>query len=199
MQNAPKGRKALGFGLALGLAVVTAGAAVTAVSAQPARSPNVSVDPNVNPKPGARYFVDFRARTAASYGHAFVWYGRVGERRVEVAGLHPSGDVLPYILGHIMLVPAETGASYGDLDDQYLTAHYRIVLTEAQAKKVFAYIKDLQHSRPVWNAATFNCVSFIQDIARYMGLELPSSHLLMPETWVTRLKELNGKNPKLRV
>ena len=33
------------------------------------------------------YYVDFRARTAASWGHAFVWYGKSSERAVEVAGL----------------------------------------------------------------------------------------------------------------
>jgi hypothetical protein len=72
-----------------------------------------------NPKYGGRYFVDFRARTAASYGHAFLWYGRlkrdgkVGE--VEVAGLHPATDsVVPYILGHIIPVcQATRGAVRG--------------------------------------------------------------------------------------
>ncbi len=92
---------------------------------------------------GGRYFVDFRARTAASYGHAFLWYGRLKEDgrvgAVEVAGLHPATDsVVPYILGHIIPVPAETGKSYGDLDEQYLTASYRVYLTDAQAKHVFA-------------------------------------------------------------
>jgi len=81
------------------------------------------------------YYVDFRARTAASYGHAFVWYGKTGEKEVEVAGLHPAGDTLPYILGHLTWVPSETGASYGDLDEQYLTASYRVYLSEADAKK----------------------------------------------------------------
>src|SRR3569832_1365527 len=38
------------------------------------------------------YYVDFRARTAASWGHAFVWYGKTSERAVEVAGLTPAGD-----------------------------------------------------------------------------------------------------------
>jgi len=37
----------------------------------------------------APYYVDFRARTAASWGHAFVWYGKTSERQVEVAGLTP--------------------------------------------------------------------------------------------------------------
>jgi hypothetical protein len=137
------------------------------------------------------YYVDFRARTAASYGHAFIWYGRTGQREVEVAGLHPAGDTVPYVLGHIMFVPSETGASYGDLDEEYLTASYRVYLNEADAKKVFAYIKHLQATSPVWNAATTNCTAFIGRIAAFMGLKTPF-HLIKPEEYVNQLRELNG-------
>jgi hypothetical protein len=140
-----------------------------------------------------KYYVDFRARTAASYGHAFVWYGRSGQRQIEVAGLHPAGDsVIPYIVGHVLPVPSETGKSYGDLDEEYLTASYRVYMTDAEAQRVFAYIKHLQDTSPLWNAATYNCVAFIQDIARYMGLRVPGNHLLYPEDWVNRLREVNG-------
>jgi len=137
------------------------------------------------------YYVDFRARTAATYGHAFVWYGKASEKEVEVAGLAPAGDTLPYILGHIIFVPSETGASYGDLDEQYLTASYRVYLNEADAKKVFAYIKHLQETSPLWNAATANCTAFIGRIATFMGLKAPF-HLLKPEEYVNQLRELNG-------
>ena len=137
------------------------------------------------------YYVDFRARTAASYGHAFIWYGKTSEKEVEVAGLHPAGDTLPYVLGHIMFVPSETGASYGDLDEQYLTASYRVYLNEADAKKVFAYIRHLQATSPLWNAATTNCTAFIGRIATFMGLKTPF-HLLKPEEYVNELRELNG-------
>jgi hypothetical protein len=136
------------------------------------------------------YYVDFRARTAASYGHAFVWYGKTTEKEIEVAGLAPAGDTLPYILGHIMFVPATTGATYGDLDEQYLTASYRVYLNEADAKKVFAYIKHLQETSPLWNAATTNCTAFIGRIATFMGLKAPF-HLLKPEEYVNQLRELN--------
>jgi hypothetical protein len=136
------------------------------------------------------YYVDFRARTAASYGHAFIWYGKTSDREVEVAGLHPAGDTLPYVLGHIMFVPSETGASYGDLDEQYLTASYRVYLNEADAKKVFAYIRHLQATSPLWNAATANCTAFIGRIATFMGLKTPF-HLLKPEEYVNQLRELN--------
>jgi hypothetical protein len=45
---------------------------------------------------------------------------------------------------------------------------------------------------PLWNAATYNCIAFIQDIAREMGLRVPGNHLLYPEDWVKQLKQLNG-------
>ena len=150
------------------------------------------------PKYGGRYFVDFRARTAASYGHAFLWYGRLKENgkvgAVEVAGLHPASDsVIPYILGHIIPVPSETGKSYGDLDEQYLTASYRVYLTDAQARAVFAYIKQKQASSPIWQAGTVNCTGFISDVAAYMGLRTPAVPTLMyPEDLVKEIKKLNG-------
>jgi hypothetical protein len=137
------------------------------------------------------YYVDFRARTAASWGHAFVWYGKTSERAVEVAGLTPAGDEKLYMLGYVLPVPSETGASYGDLDPQYLTANYRVYLNEADAKRVFAYIKKLQASSPVWSAETFNCTGFIGDIASYMGLKTPV-RWLRPENYVNTLKEMNG-------
>jgi hypothetical protein len=114
-------------------------------------------------------------------------------KAVEVAGLHPATDSsIPYIIGQIFPVPSETGASYGDLDEGYLLASYRVGMTEAQAKPVFAYIKHLQATSPVWNASIYNCVSFIQDIARNMGLKVPNEHVIMPDAWVNKLRRLNG-------
>ena len=137
------------------------------------------------------YYVDFRARTAASWGHAFVWYGKTSQREVEVAGLTPAGDTLAYVLGHLTWVPSETGASYGDLDPQYLTASYRVYLNEPDAKKVFAYIKKLQASSPLWNAEMSNCTAFIGSIASFMGLKTPV-RWKRPEDYVNSLKEMNG-------
>ena len=44
----------------------------------------------------------------------------------------------------------------------------------------------------MWNAATWNCVAFIQAIAIHMDLKVPGNHLLYPEDWVNQLKKLNG-------
>jgi len=161
----------------------------------------VSSEPRIESKPATRkpgsgsakgpYYVDFRARTAASWGHAFVWFGKTSERQVEVAGLTPAGDTLAYVLGHLMWVPSETGASYGDLDPQYLTANYRVYLNESDAKRVFAYIKKLQANSPVWNAESSNCTSFIGSIADFMGLKVPF-RWERPEDYVNSLKAMNG-------
>ena len=137
------------------------------------------------------YYVDFRARTASTYGHAFIWYGKTSEKEVEVAGLLRRATELPYILGHIIFVPSETGASYGDLDEQYLTASYRVYLNEADAKKVFRLYQTSPGDLAVWNAATTNCTAFLGRIATFMGLNAPF-HLLKPEEYVNQLRELNG-------
>ena len=152
--------------------------------------------PQSTRKPGSGsakgpYYVDFRARTAASWGHAFVWFGKTSQREVEVAGLTPAGDTVAYVLGHLMWVPSETAASYGDLDPQYLTASYRVYLNEPDAKRVFAYIKKLQASSPVWNAETSNCTAFIGSIADFMGLKIPH-RWQRPEDYVNSLKAMNS-------
>jgi hypothetical protein len=137
------------------------------------------------------YYVDFRARTAASYGHAFVWFGKTTEKEVEVAGLHPRGEMLPYMLGHLIFVPADTGPSYGDLDEQYLTASYRVYLSEADAGKVFSYIKHLQATNLLWNVETLSCTFFIGRIADFMGLKTPLHFFKKPDVYVNELRALN--------
>ena len=184
-------------GLALSVSLcalaIAAGLQIQPANAQDTAATHAVAKPQTQATDKAIYYVDFRARTAASYGHAFVWYGRTDSKQIEVAGLHPATEsVIPYILGHVIPVPSETGKSYGDLDDEYLTASYRVYMTEPEAKRVFAYIKHLQATSPLWNAATYNCVAFIQDIARQMGLRVPGNHLLYPEEWVKQLKQANG-------
>jgi hypothetical protein len=171
----------------------SAGKHAESMAAVPPSAPRTTSDAKPGRKATARgpYYVDFRARTAATYGHAFIWYGKTSEKQVEVAGLAPAGDTLPYILGHLIFVPSETGATYGDLDEQYLTASYRVYLNEADAKRVFAYIKHLEEISPVWNAATMNCTLFLGRVATFMGLDAPF-HLLKPEEYVNQLRELNG-------
>ena len=120
--------------------------------------------------------------------------------KTKIAGLHPAGDtatgencsVITWTLGHLFLVPAETGASDGDLEDKYVTARYRVLLTASEYKRVAAHIKQLQADSPMWNALIKNCVSFGGDIAKFMNLKTPGFIWLQPKEYVTQLREMNG-------
>ena len=71
----------------------------------------------------------------------------------EVAGLTPkSKDPSVYVLGHFVPVPATTGWTDGDLEEAYRSASWRVMLTEAEYRKVVAYIRKLQASSPLWHA-----------------------------------------------
>jgi hypothetical protein len=95
------------------------------------------------------------------------------------------------MIGHVLIVPSETGASDGDTEDQYVTARYRILLNEAEYKTLSTYIAQLKASSPVWHAVLYNCNAFVGDIAKSMGLRVPESSLLMPKEYITALRQLN--------
>lgn len=165
------------------------------VLAAPAAARELKEDTSKNKTYG--YFIEFRSRYALSYGHTYVVFGRStknGEMiNPEVAGLHPrSESAVPYVLGHFLPVEAETGWSDGDLEEQYRSASWRVMLTEAEYKKVVANIRKLQASSPVWHAALYNCNAFVADIARSMGYKTPSIQL-RPQQFVTKLRELNAR------
>ena len=158
---------------------------------QPLDAPQLERSPAA--RAGSRHFIDFRARSALSYGHTFVVFGRVGEKLTprNVAGLHPKGNSsLTYMIGHFLPVDSETGASDGDLDEQYTTARYRVWLTEAQYHAVVRRIRELQASSPAWHAATFNCNAFVGVIAHFVGLTSPPTWLF-PDDFVNSMRRMN--------
>src|SRR6202030_2802404 len=99
---------------------------------------------------GGQYFVEFRARYAWDYGHTFIVHGRVGERltKASVAGLSPVGDdATAWVIGHYVPVPAETGWTDGDLEDQYISARYRVNMSKDD--RVMGFVRHLQASKHV--------------------------------------------------
>ncbi len=146
---------------------------------------------------GNRYFIEFRSRYALSYGHTYVIFGRTNQGGAminpQVAGLAPaSHSATPYVLGHFIPVPAETGWSDGDLEEAYRSASWRVMLSEPEYREVVAYITRLQASSPVWNATFYNCNAFVGKIARSMGYKAPS-HWLRPQQYITQLREMNTR------
>ena len=131
-----------------------------------------------------------------SYGHAYAVYGRLDARGrmvdPQISGIHPaSNSVVPYMIGHLVPVPAEHGPSDGDLDEQYVSARYRVMLNEAEYNRVAAYIKELEASTPVWHAVLYSCISFVADIAKFVGLRTPPAGMY-PEVFINNLEAMNS-------
>jgi len=142
-----------------------------------------------------RYAIEFRSRYALSYGHTYVVFGQVNKAGAmvnpEVAGLAPaSPDAAPYVLGHFIPVPATTGPTDGDLEEEYRSASWRVILTEPEYNKTVAYIRDLQAKSKFWQATVSNCNAWVGEIARSMGYKTPSIWL-RPQQFVTELREMN--------
>ncbi|ASY62986.1 hypothetical protein SJ05684_c15440 [Sinorhizobium sojae CCBAU 05684] len=187
------------------LAIVLLALAATACQTQDkkAQPSYVSSSPNIDgPAKLASevreqgYFIEFRSRYALSYGHSYVVFGRIDKNgsmiNPEVAGLAPAtNDTAPYVIGHFLPVPAETGWSDGDLEEGYRSASWRIMLTEAEYNKVVADIRKLKAKARFWHASLYNCNAFVAEIARSMGYQAPNIWL-RPQEFITKLRQMNG-------
>jgi hypothetical protein len=191
---------AAGFELLAAAVPVPAAAAVVArtdTAAPPTNAPRPAARRATPEKHGTRYFVEFRSRTALSYGHAYVVYGRLDARGnmidPQVGAIHPaSNSSIPYMIGHFVPVPADHGASDGDLEDQYVSARYQVILSEAEYNRVVAYIKELEASTPVWHAFLYSCTTFVNDVAKFMGLRTPPPNGIYPEVYINNLRAMNS-------
>jgi hypothetical protein len=149
-------------------------------------------------KDAGRHFVEFRSRYALSYGHTFLVHGRLNEKGEvgeltdrNVAGFHPAGAGPElWTAGHLVPVPAETGPSDGDLEEEYVSARYRVYLTPEQYQKVAAHIKAKQAAGGLWHAALRNCNMWVGEVAQFMGLEAPD-HFLRPANYINEMARLN--------
>ncbi len=160
--------------------------------------------------PQWRYFVEFRARNAASYGHLYVMFGKVNDRheiiKSEVAGFFPAGDerdcvncsVYNWMIGHVLPVPSEIGASDGDLEEQYVLARFRVWVDAQQYQSLIAYINERKANKSFWNAFLANCVTFGRDVASFLKIKMPPiiavapSVVMYPKDVVDALREANG-------
>jgi hypothetical protein len=199
--------RALAFALSAGLPIAAAHAqsprAVSGAAAAPVRvatqasTAAASTAADRAAKSAEQYYVDFRARYSQTYGHTFVVFGRGTPpvKRIppnQIAGLTPATDnPIPFYLGHILPVPSETTASEGDDDPQYMSAHYLVRLNKAEYDQVVAYIKNLQATHPVWHAVIYNCNDFVADIARFVGLKVPST-MLFARYFIEGIRDLNA-------
>jgi hypothetical protein len=145
---------------------------------------------------GYRHFIEFRARHALTYGHAYVVYGRLNERgdvvRRTVVGFHPRGaTAVPWSIGHVVPVPGVYSPSDGDLEDEYIEARYAVLLTETEYNRMLPGIEKLTSRTTMWHALFYNCTAFVGDAAAATGLKPPSSNMY-PADYINELKSLNS-------
>ena len=166
-------------------------------SASAVAPPLLASQPSVatrKPTASYPYFIEFRARYALSYGHTYAVHGRVGQKitKKDVIGLHPATESsLPWMIGHLIPVISETGASDGDAEEEYVSARYRILLTAAEYAKLKTFMDQLKSRSFFWHAAIYNCNKFLGDIANYVGLEAPS-HFSYPKDFINEMRSLNN-------
>jgi hypothetical protein len=58
------------------------------------------------------------------------------------------------------------------------------------------YVRHLQSTSHSWSAELYNCNAFVGDIAKYMGLRVPSSSLIYPKVFVSNLRQINTGHPE---
>ena len=180
----------------------------TAVSAYGLRPSSLPKPRSNRKKP---YFIEFRARNALTYGHASVVFGvldRNGRvpinkkgiltpKMVEISGLHPaSTKAYLWSAGHVVPVPAETGPSDGDFEENYVSARYTIPLTRRQFERVVKVVYQQKKANVIWHGVIASCVTYINFVAKDLGLKVPRRPHL-PPGYVNALKNLNGKNPPI--
>jgi hypothetical protein len=164
------------------------------ISPQPQNTRSVATTSGSGP-----YYFEFRSRQAWDYGHTFVVFGRVGEApsKNNVAGLSPKGDdPQMWLMGHYVPVPSDTGWTDGDLEDKYITARYRVLVSKEQYDRTVAYIRQLQAKSTTWSVELYNCNAFVADIANFMGLKAPSSTWIYPKVFVSNMRKINTGHPE---
>ncbi len=212
MQDSPNNSRRFAFAVVFCALAIAAGWQAPAAAAQGAAMAAVSTKPDTPAplanaarsatgrtkaeKPANRYFIEFQSRNALSYGHAYVVYGRLDSKghmvEPHIGGIHPaSTSSIPYMIGHLIPVPAEHGATDGDMEEEYVSARYRVMLSEAEYNRVAAYIKELEATTPVWHAVLYSCISFVNDVAKFMGLRTPPTGMY-PEVFINNLRAMNS-------
>ncbi len=149
---------------------------------------------NAAPTSGSgQYYFEFRSRQAWDYGHTFVVY-RVGEvpSKNNVAGLSPKGDDLQmWLMGHYVPVPSHTGWTDGDLQIHYCA------LPGAREQGAVRQNGRLHSPKSTtWSVELYNCNAFVADIAKFMGLNAPSSTWIYPKVFVTNMRKTNTGHPE---
>lgn len=144
---------------------------------------------------GEQYFVDFRARRGALFGHTFIVYGRLGDQGqlldVAYAGNYPADGRLGLIVGSFIPVRTRIGPVKDDFTDP-ATIIYRRRLNAVQFARLNAAVRHVRATERYWHLGFFNCNDFAVEMARSIGLRSPMPWQI-PHAFITGLRVLNAR------
>jgi len=176
--------------LVIGWGLVAASAQDNAPTPAPSReaSPKASA-----PQSAGGYYVEFRSIDGFLYGHAIISYGRLSARGepadVHYAGFEPEAGWAGLIVGHVgpvagVVRTSKESANFAIVDS------YRRRLSEQQYRKLVAAVEAAKKKQYTWNALAYNCLDFIADMARAVGLRAPGN-LVHPYIYISVLRSMN--------
>ncbi|MBV8792612.1 MAG: hypothetical protein JO237_11255 [Pseudolabrys sp.] len=144
---------------------------------------------------GQPFYVDFRAGQESITGHSWVTFGRIDSSgRVlgaQSADLYPADPDLGSYVGALAPVRGHVRVRPGE-GRQPSVVSYRHYLTAAEYARMQAVIAREQRVEQQWSLWLLNCNNFAIAVAEAIGMRTPPP-LMLPQTWVTTLRVLNGR------
>lgn len=170
--------------------------ATGSVHASPARAPTQTALATAPASvPEGQLFVQFQGELAYFPGNTSLIYGTLGPdgepAQFEYASFQPAHGVLGLVMGSIIPWKSYVG---GYAWDNVLPPmmSYRVELTRQQYRKLTAFIENTRRSGKRFYLYTDNCVRFVRDAARAIGLKAPEETFLLPPIYVNMLRIANS-------
>ena len=70
------------------------------------------------------------------------------------------------------------------------------LVSKEQYDRTVAYIRQLQAKSMTSSVELYNCNAFVADIAKFMGLRVPSSSWIYPKVFVSNMRKINTGHPE---
>lgn len=144
------------------------------------------------------YYVEFRVAENGVYGHSYVAYGGLNARgqpaTAAYTDVHPVGDSPSTVLGHFIPMEAATRPDPDTLGLP-IASRFRWPLTAAEYRRLTAVIARTRAAAQTWSIVAYNCNDFVADVARGIGMQVPST-LILPYEFIPTLRALNERAPR---
>jgi hypothetical protein len=180
----------MGLGLSLRtIAAILAALAVASTSAlaEPMRAGEADTHPYY------AYYVEFRVAENGVYGHTYIAYGHRNAAgwptSAAYADIHPIGDFASMVLGHFMPMEAATRPDRDTLGRR-ISSRFQRALTADEYHRLTAAIARTRAKGHAWSIVAYNCNDFVADVARGIGMQVPST-LTLPYDFVPMLRAMN--------